>query len=112
MMRSIQSRIEKLASAKRNVWSDVITQIRAGKTYAQLSEEQKDRYCMYHRVSRNAVETVCRMVCRDQDPDFPLELVVTPKEENERVRAIAAQIEESIFKSKKGAKPNGDAKKS
>ena len=62
MSSSIKNRMTRL-SKHSNEWGDVLALIRAKKRYSELTDDQKERYCLYYwGIAREVVEEVEMMV--------------------------------------------------
>lgn len=103
MARNIKGRIDRLTRENAGGWADVLALIRAGKTYAQLSDDQKERYCAYRRTDRKTMEEVHRLLFGECVIDFPLvrNEVLTEREKRDRITEIADWIEKYIKEGQK-----------
>lgn len=85
-MRSITRRINKLERQQAHNYADVVSWIREGRYYDELSDSEKERYCSYRNCDRIGLEQVVGYFF--DGLHVPLERRPAPPTEAERVQRV------------------------
>ena len=94
MKQSIVKRVSLLEDTDNQIDYETIRLIESGKTYGQLTDEQKTAYCRYHGFDREAFEEVNLMVLATTDVSLELKSPpMTPEEERKHLKEVAEEIE-------------------
>lgn len=94
MKQSIEKRIKDLENNTVVVNHEIIRLIQSGITYDQLSDGQKDDYCKYQGIEREAFEEFNLMMLDTTDVSLQLKPPpMTPEEERRHVAEVAKEIE-------------------
>ncbi len=92
-MKSYTRRLERLEAPNRQPFPDVLALVAAGCRYADLTDNQRERYAEYWGVARDALEEVETAVVGSLD--FPLE-----RKEPQELKTVIADLEDQILNRK------------
>ena len=95
MRKDLKKRLAALNKQDEDSVSDVLSWIRQGLYYDELTEEQKDRYCLYRNTIREVFEEVETFLF-DGDLHFKLEENEPPPTKDE-LSQIIEEVEQRLF---------------
>ena len=94
MNKTVRNRLERLENASEGNYTEIIRLIKSGAFYDDLTDDQKELYCLYRGYDRQAIEELFMIM--HETMHIQLELKppkMTPEEERKHVVEVAKEIE-------------------